>query len=120
MNAHNYFGFDDWADVISQFNAGDDDKTEPEFVYAIYNTLSYEGSADVVFRRNGKWFHNNGGHCSCYCLEDQWNPAALDPQVHLLAVANGKRDLCVADTEGDFPAATQEAFDAWLAWAVLS
>lgn len=121
MDAHKYFGFSDWADVIGQFGpVPDHDMTEPELAYAVYSTPAYEGSATVVYRRDGQWFENSGGHCSCYGLEDQWGPTPLDPQVHLTALTNGKRDLCVADTEGDYPEATQEAFDAWFAAAVGS
>lgn len=120
MKQQNYFGFTNWAYVCDQFTAPEIDRVEPELVYAVYNTPSYEDSADVVFRRDGKWFHNNGCHCSCYGLEDQWDTTPLDTSIHLLAIANGKRDLCIVDTEGDFPEATQQAFDAWLAEAVLS
>lgn len=115
MNTH-YYGFDNWSDVIAQFNAPE--MPEPELVYAVYSTPAYEVAADVVYRQDGKWFHNSGGHCSCYGLEDQWEPTELDPNVHLAAIVQGKRDLCVCDTEGDYPEATQENFDAWLKWAV--
>lgn len=116
MRKQNYYGFADWADVVGQFNAKDAGK--PDLVYAVYSTPMYEGSADVIFRVDGKWFHNSGGHCSCYGLEDQWEPSEIDPNVHLEALKVGKRKFCVSDSEGDYPEATQENFDKWLRWAV--
>lgn len=115
MQTQNYYGFNDWADVASQFSA--EIGPVPELVYAVYSTPAYEGSADVVFRRNDEWFHGSGGHCSCYGLKGQWEPEVIDPTDHIKAVAEGKRVLLVSDSEGDYPEATQENFNAWLAWA---
>lgn len=87
-------------------------------IYGVYSTPSYEGSADVIYRRDGKWFHASGSHCSCYGLEDQWKPEAIDPATHLMALDVGKKELLVSDSEGDYPEATQDNFDNWLKWAV--
>jgi len=35
------------------------------FIYD-YSSGSYEGSGNALFRKNGKWFLHNMGHCSCY------------------------------------------------------
>ena len=32
------------------------------------------GSAFVLFRKDGKLYEVNGGHCSCYGLKGQWFP----------------------------------------------
>lgn len=116
MKKRNYYGFDDWANVVSQFEAGD--VPEPDFVYAIYSTPAYEGHATVIFRRGNEWFEAGGGHCSCYGLEGQWTPAIINPATHLEALKQGRKELLVSDSEGDYPDATQENFDAWLRWAV--
>lgn len=108
-----YFGFGDWKDVIGQFYAGK--IPEPKYVYAVYSTPAYSGSATVIFKQGRKWFEASGGHCSCYGLEDQWGPQEINPRDHLKAVKEGKKILLVADTEGDYPEATQEHFDKWLA-----
>jgi hypothetical protein len=100
MQNKNYFGFADWPDVIWQFSAPQAEAAEPEMVYAVYSTPPYEGAADVIYRRGDKWFHVNGGHCSCYGLEDQWEPEEIDPSVHLAAIATGKKVLLVSDSEG--------------------
>lgn len=107
-----YFGFDGWSDVAGQFNAEIGD--EPQYVYALYELPSYEGYARVVFHRDGKWWLATGSHCSCYGLEDQWQPEELDAGLHIRGRAEGKTLANIHDYEGDYPEATQDAFDEWL------
>lgn len=45
-----------------------------EILFATYTYEDYSGSAHVLFRREGKFFEVVGGHCSCYGLEEQWDP----------------------------------------------
>jgi hypothetical protein len=45
-----------------------------EIIYHAYETGSYDGSAFTLMKKDGKLYENNGGHCSCYGLEGQWNP----------------------------------------------
>lgn len=45
-----------------------------EILLASYEYAGYEGSAFVLFRKDGKLYEVNGGHCSCYGLEGQWEP----------------------------------------------
>lgn len=47
--------------------------SEEDIIYAGYEVDGYEGSAIVVFQKDGKLFENNDGHCSCNELED-WSP----------------------------------------------
>jgi hypothetical protein len=74
-----YFGFNDAADISKQFSDYNA-KVPPELVkdsevlFASYNTPPYEGYAFVLFERDGKLYEVNGSHCSCYGLEDQWQP----------------------------------------------
>lgn len=66
--------YDQWTsreDVANDY--GEQTPTEDEIVYAGYTYEEYSGNAIVVFRRDGKWFENHDGHCSCYGLED-WKP----------------------------------------------
>lgn len=39
-----------------------------------YTYESYSGSAFVLFEQDGKLYTVEGGHCSCYGLEGQWDP----------------------------------------------
>lgn len=43
-------------------------------IASVYEVESYEGSAFVLFEKGGKLYEVNGSHCSCYGLEDQWEP----------------------------------------------
>jgi hypothetical protein len=80
------FWLNDWSS-----NAEDADKTELEamihdfdieksvlegvtILLASYEYECYEGSAFVLFERDGNLYEVNGAHCSCYGLEGQWEP----------------------------------------------
>lgn len=55
--------------------------TEPEpceVLLAWYEYEDYSGSARVVYRRGDDYYEVTGGHCSCYGLEDQWEPEKYD------------------------------------------
>jgi hypothetical protein len=45
-----------------------------EVLLASYNQECYEGSAFVLYRKDGKLYEVNGSHCSCFGLEGQWEP----------------------------------------------
>ena len=45
-----------------------------EVLLASYSYEDYSGLAFVLFRKDGELFEVNGSHCSCYGLEDQWEP----------------------------------------------
>lgn len=62
-------------DINAQFDIPDDQRLKNEEVlYATYTYEDYEGSAYVLFQRDGKLYEVHGGHCSCYGLEGQWEP----------------------------------------------
>jgi hypothetical protein len=44
-------------------------------LFASYGTQCYSGDAFVLFEQDGKLFEVNGGHCSCYGLEGQFEPS---------------------------------------------
>lgn len=73
--------------------------TIDELLFASYGGNSYLGDAIVIWKRDGKLYENVGGHCSCYGLQDQWEPE--ETSVSALA----KRDyshsvyLCNQDPE---------------------
>lgn len=74
MSQTYYDLFDGAGDVISQFSAPADALDNATVHYAEYSYEDYSGSAIVIFERDGKLFEVNGGHCSCYGLEGQWEP----------------------------------------------
>jgi hypothetical protein len=106
---HLYLGdFGSWADVAKQFEADIGD--EPELAYAIYDIDGYEGSANVVFRRDGVWYMARGSHCSCMGLEGQWELEYAPVGDHLRALGVGKSIInCYAN---------QDSLNSWLRWAL--
>ena len=90
--------FNSWADVREQFEpewknySGElrwgrrqaVPPVEPEAVlYAEYEAEGYEGSAIVIYRQGDRVFEVTGWHCSCYGLEDQWEPEEYDVPTYL-------------------------------------
>lgn len=111
------FGFDDWNDIVAQF--GGSPEPEPALIYAVYSQPPYAGDAEVIFYRDGEWYHHSGSHCSCFGLEESgWHPEKIDPHIHLKAIEEGRRMYSPCGHEGEYPQATQEAFDEWLKRAV--
>lgn len=60
------------AEMLATWNAPADALAGAELLAAAYTYEDYSGSAHVLFRRDGKLYEVNGGHCSCWGLEDQW------------------------------------------------
>lgn len=68
--------FSDWSDVKKQFEIED---AEPEEVLlALYDRDGYEGVAVVVYREGETYYYQESSHCSCYGLEDTWEPESYD------------------------------------------
>ena len=80
------FGWDSVDDIARGFAVGTghrydgDFKKDPAFpkvreiIIADLDEGGYEGSAFVLYRRDGKLFEVHGGHCSCHGFEGQWDP----------------------------------------------
>ena len=70
-----YFGcFSEKSDVASEFQV---DIGDINILIAVYSQEDYEGSAFVLFYgEDNQLYEVNGGHCSCYGLEEQWDPEA--------------------------------------------
>ena len=86
-----YIGIFGWKeDVLHEFTETfyDDRKDEVledwkdcNILFAWYGNGSYDGTAFVLFEREGDLYEVNGGHCSCYGLEDQWDPEITSVEV---------------------------------------
>ena len=109
----------DWdsGSVVVNFQLAKD-TPEPELIWAVYGGGSYDGSAEVIYRQDGKWYHVNGSHCSCYGLAGQWEPESFDPQLHFQALEQGKRIADVQSSYYSWDGSSNERFDDWLRWAV--
>ena len=69
-----YYGeFEKYSDLRDQTSYGDKVPLEDSIIYAGYTYESYDGSALIVFVKDGELWENHDGHCSCYGLED-WSP----------------------------------------------
>lgn len=73
------FGNEWKAEVCGWFSISD---FEGSVVFAQYDQEYYEGYAEVVILREGKFYSINGAHCSCYGLEDQWSEVEMTPSAY--------------------------------------
>lgn len=80
--------FDNWENkeqMIKDFNIFNLEDIEGfEILFAAYGYGSYDGSAVVIAKKDGKLYMTEGGHCSCYGLEDQWRPTEIDAKQLLI------------------------------------
>lgn len=76
----NYQGdFENFEDVVSNFECSQE---QIDFIdnilFAAYYLECYDGYAFVIFKgKDGILYEVNGGHCSCYGLEGQWEPEPI-------------------------------------------
>ena len=66
--------FADADDVIREYAAPADALKDATVYLAWYDYGSYDGTSLVIFEKDGVLYEVNGSHCSCYGLEDQWEP----------------------------------------------
>ena len=72
-----YIGWTSLEEVKRSFfgdDEPDDFPTDDEIIVAWYDSELYDGSAFILFRRDGELFEVNAWHCSCCGVEGQWNP----------------------------------------------
>lgn len=62
------------AHIKGDFELTDADLENIEILLAFYTYEDYSGDAFILFRKDKNLFEVNGGHCSCYGLEGQWEP----------------------------------------------
>lgn len=86
-----FFGhFKGIEDIIGQFQINESELADAKILAAFYDTGSYEGSAMVVFRKDGKLYEVNGSHCSCNGLEECWNPEETSYDALMFRIEHGK------------------------------
>lgn len=94
MMTSNQVYFNDWEDTKEDGLLHDFD-IEPKIlfgctiIFAAYTYEDYSGDTLVIFEKGGKLYRVDGGHCSCYGLEDQWEPEELDPKAFLHTLEKG-------------------------------
>lgn len=65
-------------DMANDFNIDIEVLKSINIIVATYTYENYMGDAFVLFEKDGKLYEVNGSHCSCYGLEDQWEPEEVD------------------------------------------
>jgi hypothetical protein len=67
------------SDIAGQFGIPESELDNLEFVYAFYEYEDYSGSAFVIYfnPEDEQYYEVHGGHCSCYGLENQWEPEVI-------------------------------------------
>ena len=67
------------SDIAGQFWIPESELDNIEFVYAFYDYEDYSGRALVIYynTEDEQYYEVHGGHCSCYGLEDQWEPEVI-------------------------------------------
>lgn len=89
-----FYGFEDWNDVIKCFAVKDSSNYYNAVpLFACYNTEDYEGTALVIFIHCGKFWLVSGSHCSCYGLENQWEPEETPLEVLMHFATKGDYSL---------------------------
>lgn len=68
---HNWFTCKE--EIINGFQIASRELKKCKIIFADYYG-DYDGTAHVIFMKNGKLYEVNGSHCSCNGLEDQWIP----------------------------------------------
>jgi hypothetical protein len=86
-----------------------DDKYAIDVLFAAYTYENYSGDAFVLFRKNGALYEVNGGHCSCYGLEQQWEPEETTKEVILKRLNDGATYGILADRKNEIRAALEPA-----------
>jgi hypothetical protein len=61
-----------WLEKKEKMNKALKEWENINILFASYGYANYNGDAWVLFEENGELYEVNGGHCSCYGLEDQW------------------------------------------------
>ena len=65
----------DWnskEQVLADFDVKEK-QADANILFASYTAANYSGDAWVLSEKDGELWETNGGHCSCYGLEGQWD-----------------------------------------------
>ena len=86
-------------DIEREFSLTDGELNGAFILLAHYDIDGYEGSAFVLFERDGQLYEVNGGHCSCMGLEGQWSPEETSVDELTYRVKNGRLGWGYYDTD---------------------
>ncbi len=66
---------DDWLELATA-HATRPKYKEINLLLASYETGCYDGTAFVLYEKDGILYEVNASHCSCHGLENEWEPEA--------------------------------------------
>lgn len=82
------------ANFQTSFSQDDEIK---EIIFAEYDCPAYEGNwTSLHVGTDGKLYYVTAGHCSCYGLEDKWDPEHVQTKYTLSVYLGAHRDEKVA------------------------
>ena len=94
----------DWAEggeaqMLSDFDITKDALEGAKVILASYTYEDWSGEAYVLFRKHGKLYEVHGSHCSCYGLEDQWEPEETTREaiLHRIDIGTWGKETGVAE-----------------------
>ena len=106
--------FENKADVQREFDCSDKDMEGVKILLAWYGYGDYDGSAFVLFERDDKLYEVNGGHCSCYGLEDQWDPEETSVEALRYRIKEGELGKSSYYDEGVFDVQLKGVLTRWM------
>lgn len=91
MKNENVFveGWSNVSEMCNDFQISEQELEGCEIIVAAYEQGGYEGSAYVLFEKNGQLYQVSAGHCSCYGLEGSWSPEETSKEAIAHIAANG-------------------------------
>lgn len=95
----------DWSDVQRAFRM--DELRPDEVLIARYSCDGYDGNATVLYRNGSDYRYVRGSHCSCFGLEDQWDPDSYTLETLIAALERASGDsngFCGAEGQALLPA----------------
>jgi len=104
--------FENKNDVEQEFDAAGT-LNGAKVLLAWYGYGDYDGQAFVLFERDGKLYEVNGGHCSCYGLEGQWDPEETSVKELRHRIENGSLGRDSYYAEGVFDVALKKILTRW-------
>lgn len=98
-----YYGiFDSAESVAGEFGIDVSVVHGVNMIAAMYTYENYEGTALVLFEKDGKFYRIEAGHCSCYGLDAQGYSGESDTQWQPEEIEFEYLQNWVKNTPGDF------------------
>lgn len=105
----------DWENSRDVFQSFEYHCDGENILFAAYSEdYGYDGKALVIFEKEGKFFEVHGSHCSCYKLEEQWDPEESSFLAIKKLIAEKYEDL-EGGFIGEFNRLITEPIAAWVA-----